>query len=448
MNHHHPPPPPPPPPPPQTPFPPIIHHTAAQILISASKLLLHHLPLFLPLSLLLLSFHFNLLYLHHHLSSSLHTNTSLHHHHHPRLRRRPFLHLRRFGTLDNNFFNSASEFDHPLLNPKPNSSFIIISNFDPDFGFSYPISDNGVVLNKIVRNGLFSFKPPFDLFDLINRKGADFVSNSSVSDDDEIKFGFLLGGLRLNRRDFVTLLYFAGFLAVGYVYTVLTYLAIYTMVYGIVFVGVIDHVLGRYSSVYRTVSDGAVLGLRRLSGFVLMRWAVTDALGQVVGIYFFGEVEDQFALIKIFVMTKLMPFADVSVSVKGYERESKGYMLAWFFVELVVGFVFAVDAWVAIVEWRRSGRVIIRKGCRMLGTLLLPSLVIGCWEVIACRVFPRWLLKETYGELFALAFQSVMEVYFMVVWLVFYLAARHRNALSMGRIFGRREVERLLEPVR
>ncbi|GAA0186180.1 hypothetical protein LIER_33468 [Lithospermum erythrorhizon] len=277
--------------------------------------------------------------------------------------------------------------------------------------------------------------------------GDDGLGNDSVSDEDMVDLRFLLG-LRLSSRDAASFFHLIGFLTAVYAYMIVSYVVTYTWIYGIVFLRVVEGVLGRYRSVFRTMWDGSGIGIKRLAGYVLMRWAVRDALSQVVGIYFFGEVEDQYTIFKVLVRMKLMPFSDVSLLIKGHERESAGFILTWFFVELVVGFLFAVDSWVAIVDSRKSGKEIMKEGCQMLATMWFPSLEIKCWEAMACGTFTRWMLEAAGGELFALVFQSFMEVYFMVAWLVFYIAARHKEATLMGRTFGQQEVEGFLEGIR
>lgn len=273
------------------------------------------------------------------------------------------------------------------------------------------------------------------------------LGGGNGDDDDMVDLRFLLG-FRLSRSDAALFFYLIGFLTSVYGYMIVSFLVTYTCVYGIVFLQGVDHLLGRYRSVFRTLWDGSGIGIKRLAGFVLMRWAVRDALSQVVGIYFFGEVDDQYTIFKVLVRMKMMPFSDVSILIKGHERESAGFILTWFFVELVVGLLFAVDSWVAIVDSRKSGKEIMKEGCHMLATMLFQSLEIKCWEAMACGTFTRWMLKAAGGELFALGVQSFMEIYFMVVWLVYYLAARHKEATLMGRTFGQPEVEGFLEGVR
>ncbi|CAN4121530.1 unnamed protein product [Withania somnifera] len=439
--------------------PPINHQTTTQILKQTTTTFLSNLLLFLFLSSLILTFHSNLHNSTHYLTSFIDLHPSLKplidltssaggqnrrdHHHRRDLRRqrRPFLHLSRVGTLDDDFFSGDSDLDkslfHPSYKPQPNSTFVTLSNFDPK------IIDNGILFNKQIRNGFVSFKVVLE-----NTQNLSRDINNENDKNGVVDLQFLLKGLELGRNEASALLLLVSLLSAAYAYVVLAFLVTYTWVNGIVFLKVLDNVLGNYRSIFRTAWEGSNLGLRRLSGFVLMRWAVRDALAQLLGIWIFGEIEDQYVFFKVFVRMKLMPFSDVAPWVKGYETESLCFIVSWFLVELVVGFIFAVDSWVSIVDSRKSGREVVKEGCHLLSIMVYPAIGIKCWEVLVCGWCTRWILGRIFGELFALAVQSVLEVYFMVAWLTFYLAARYTDASSVGRTFGRRELEGFLEGVR
>ncbi|KAK4343021.1 hypothetical protein RND71_038837 [Anisodus tanguticus] len=459
MDHRQPP----QPPPPQ---PPINHQTTTEILKQTTTTFLSNLLLFLFLSSLILTFRSNVENGTHYLTSFIDRDPSLksllsridlsgdhqlrrdHHR-----RRRPFLHLSRVGTLDDDFFSSDSDLEKSLFYPSskqiPNSTFVILSNFDPNLGFSGQIIDNGVFFPHVVRNGFISFRAPLETQNLnLSRVDNNNTENEYSNENGVVDLQFLIKGLELGRRDATSLLFLVSLLSCAYAYVVLAFLVTYTWVHGIVFLQVLDNVLGNYRSIFRTAWEGSNLGLRRLSGFVLLRWAVRDALAQLLGIWVFGEIEDQYAFFKVFVRMKLMPFSDVAPWVKGYEKESTCFIVSWLLVELVVGFIFAVDSWVSIVDSRKSGREVVKEGCHLLGIMVYPAIGIKCWEVLICGWCTRWILGRMFGEVFALAFQSVMEVYFMVAWLTFYLAARYKDASSVGRTFGRRELEGFLEGVR
>ncbi|KAI3472069.1 hypothetical protein Pfo_028757 [Paulownia fortunei] len=458
MNHHNPAPP-----------PPIIRHTTTtQILKQTTSLFYSHLLTFLFLTSLLLTFRSNVDSASHYLSSLIDRDPSLKsllsridfsdssrlHHHHRHRRRRAFLHLSRVGTLDDDFFSGGSDFDRSLFHPSsrkrlPNATLVILSDFNPDYGFSDSVVDNGISFPGIVKPGVVGFKPEFKKnITLLEEEEVKFVESSLDDGNAVVDLDFLIKGFEMGRRDATSLFFLAGVLSAAYAYVVFAFIVTYTWANGVIFLKVVDSLLGNYRSFVRTVWDGSNIGLRRLSGFILMKWAVRDALAQLMGIYFFGEIEDQYVFFKVFLRMKFMPFANLAPWVTGHEWESAGFIVIWFLSDLMVGLIFAVDSWVAIVDSRRGGREIVKEGCHMLVALFCPAFEIRWLEAIICGSVGRWMFKRMFGDVFTMVFQSLMEVYFMVAWLIFYFAARQKDDTSLGRTFGRRELEGLLDIAR
>ncbi|KAI3743429.1 hypothetical protein L1987_61138 [Smallanthus sonchifolius] len=369
-----------------------------------------------------------------------------------RHRRRPFLQLTRVGTLDDGFFSGDEDADHryfgTLARPQPNSTLLILDAFDPQLGFANFISDNGIRVSEIVRsNAKISFKSaePIDKEDKMD--AGDANSNDNEGDTfDELQL--FLKKFELEHHEMTALLFLLSILSASYGFAIFGFVITYAWVLGIIFVVVVNDLSKGYKSFFRTLWDGSNLGLKRLSGYIVMRWAVRDALTQLLGVWFFGEIEDQYLFFKIFVRLKLMPFSIVAPWVKGFEREIYGFLLSWFLLDTLISFVFAVDAWIAMVDTRKSVREVVKEGCHLLSLMLHPAINLKCLEGIVCGSFARWVLSHLFGKLFASAFQSFMEVYFMVAWLLYYFSVKSKDASSSGTPFGQRELEGLLEDVR
>nr|XP_011468110.1 PREDICTED: uncharacterized protein LOC101291848 [Fragaria vesca subsp. vesca] len=265
----------------------------------------------------------------------------------------------------------------------------------------------------------------------------DKDTNSEI-DNRIVDLQFFIRGLELGQRDVAALFFLVSFLSAAYGWVILGFLVTYSWVLGIVFTTVVNDLIGRFNSFIGLVWDGSRLGVKRLSGFILMRWAVRDALTQLLGLWYFGEIEDQYSFFKLFIRLKLMPFSVMPPWIRGFEKEISGFLLMWIFVDTVVAFVFAVDAWIAIVDSRKSGKEIVKEGLQLVGSMFSQALQIKCLEVIVCGTSVKWGMTRVFGRSFAKVFQSTMEVYFMVAWLIFYFAARARcrDASSQGDRIG------------
>ncbi|KAI6698091.1 hypothetical protein NL676_018210 [Syzygium grande] len=378
---------------------------------------------------------------------------------HLRRRHRPFLHLTRVGTLDDDFFSGDDDPNRSLFShhrrDQPNGTLVILSVSRRGSGFSPNFVDNGLRYPEIVHPGV-----QFRVDDRLFRSDED-VGEKEDGDGQEqeeemrgekefdriVDLQFFIKGLELGRHDAAAFFFLVSFLSAAYGWVILGFLVTYSWVFGSVFVAVVNNVLGRFSSLIGVLWQGSRLGLRRLSGFILMRWAVRDALTQMLGLWYFGEIEDQYSFFKLFVRLKLMPFSVMLPWTRGFEKEISAFLFVWFLFDTAIAFVFVVDAWIAIVDSRKSGKEIVKEGCYLVLTMWNQAIQIKCLEAIVCGTFVRWALGRVGGKVFASVFQSTMEVFFMVAWLFFYLATRCKDA-SMGRRFEIRELETVVQGLR
>ncbi|XP_042940129.1 uncharacterized protein LOC122275212 [Carya illinoinensis] len=214
----------------------------------------------------------------------------------------------------------------------------------------------------------------------------------------------------------------------------------YSLVLGIVFITVVNELLGRFNPFLVTVWQGSRLGLERLFGFVLMRWLVRYILTDLLGSWYFGKIEDQDTYLKLYVMFKLMPFSIMSPWISGLEREISGFSITCFLTDTFLALMFAGDIWVAIVDQWRTLTEIMEEGCYLTLTMLRQSIHIILFEAIFCGPFVGGILTQAFGKFFAMVFQSALEVYFMVAWLMLYIYARYRDSSIRGETFRRREL--------
>ncbi|XP_052173374.1 uncharacterized protein LOC127788800 [Diospyros lotus] len=369
----------------------------------------------------------------------------------PRHRRRRPL-ITRIGVPDGDFFGRD---DGPKA--PPNASFLILGNSGPRLGFSNSVSDNGIRFLEIVRWRLsFQFEESTFGSVELSTEETDMTdefkkvnSSPELGEDNETErsviWEFLVKGLEPQQHNASDVFFVVFLICVAYGHVVLCFVITYTLILGIVFVAVVNRILGRHYPQARIMRDGLSLGFRRLSGFILIRWFVRDVVTQILSILFLGEIGDQYSFFKIFVRLKSMPFLIMSPFIWELEKDTASFLLVWIFLEIIVEFIFAVGSWVAIVDHRRDLLETVREGCYLLLTMFQQAVVIQCFEVMLCGPFTRWILVQYVGKYFTTAFQSVMEVYFMVAWLIFYFAVRSTDATNLGGTFGRRELEEFIQ---
>ncbi|XXG44690.1 hypothetical protein AAC387_Pa01g4424 [Persea americana] len=382
------------------------------------------------------------------------------HNHHNR-RRRPFLHLSRVGTLDDDFFSDDHDDFRRSRRPPVNGSSINLSSshhfFRRETKLGLPILESGEEIRvlEIAGSGFLFFTDGGDHRN--NETGSAATDGEGAAGEDRPSDIRIFGhDIHLDRRDAATLFFLVTFLSAAYGWVILGFLFSYCCVLGVVFFAVVNTHLGRHHSFFETVRSGSRLGLRRLAGFVLLRWAVRDALTQFLGLWFFSDIEDQFSFFKLFVRLKLMPFSIFSPW-EGGDRDAlaaaaaadiSGFLLVWALLDSFVNFVSAIDSWVAILDTRRSGQEIVKEGFYLLSTMIDQASRIKCLEALFCGSFMRGLLARAGGTLLASFLQSLAEVYFMVAWLIFYFAARCKDAEMEGSRFGQRDLEEYVDGLR
>lgn len=225
-------------------------------------------------------------------------------------------------------------------------------------------------------------------------------------------------------------------LVAAYLCVFLGFLITYSWACGAVFVAVVNDLIGQPSSVVWDSWDGFKLGLRSFSDPIGLRWVVRDALSFLLSMKFFGRVHDARALM-FFMRQRLMPIYGMVPWVKVYGRDisGTGLLSAWFLIDIVIGGVLAVDPWISVLDSRKSGEEIVKEAFYSIWTRFSEAVILRCVETTFCGIRMQWQLSQSLGPAFAAAFQSTVEVYFLVTWLYFYLGIRCRDANSGRRRF-------------
>uniref|UniRef100_A0A0E0BBR1 Uncharacterized protein n=1 Tax=Oryza glumipatula TaxID=40148 RepID=A0A0E0BBR1_9ORYZ len=237
-----------------------------------------------------------------------------------------------------------------------------------------------------------------------------------------------------------------------HVLAILGYIAVHSVALGTVFASVAgQHLQGRPRRWFHF--SGMAFGVRRLTGFAFLRWATRDAIVQMLCLWFFSEVHDQAQLFRLFVVAKLMPFSAsvnpwLAVTVGGPELD--GFFIAWALLDAVVSVLFTVVPWVVVMDRdpRPPGRNAVKEGCYLVSLMATDATLIKCWQTVVCGSMGQLAMVTLGGKVLGGFLHSIGEVYFMVVWLMFYFSARCKEVRLGGRHFGLEDVAAALDGFR
>ncbi|MQL99450.1 hypothetical protein Taro_032169 [Colocasia esculenta] len=363
--------------------------------------------------------------------------------------RPPFLHLTRAGTLDDDFFSEADHVDgdHPLRRHEDRAfnSTIVVSHSR----LLRLIGGRGESPRHPAAGGIRVKVPPTSpvLFVFTENGGGGDGERGDRAAGADMEIRIFGQGFHLNRRDALALAYLMTLFSVVYFFATVGFLSFYSCAIGVVFVAVVDYLLGRQRPFLKKINAGCRLGTRRVMGFVFLWWVVRDALAQFLCILLFSDVSNQHSVLKLFVRVKLMPFlltaSPLTQWSPGDESGLWWFLLLWAVLDRIVALVFVFSNWIAVADFnrRRRGPEVLWEGLRLVLTMMDRALFLRHVEMMICWNSGRWVLSAIGGPVFAAIVQSVAEVYFMVIWLMCYFDMRCKEGELEGRRFGRRNLE-------
>ncbi|XP_078440431.1 uncharacterized protein LOC144710505 [Wolffia australiana] len=250
------------------------------------------------------------------------------------------------------------------------------------------------------------------------------------------------GGLRLA--------YLMAVFSAGYAAATAAFLVLYSCAVGVVFLAVAEFLLGRRRrAAARTLYEGSRLGIRRVLGFVFLRWAARDAAAQLLYAAVLSEALSRRAMVKLLVRAKAVPFLQTAAPLTqwagGDERGMRWFLLAWGLLERAAPPALGFVCWAAAAGGaRRRGRAeVLREGLRRAAAMGERGLLLRQAEMLLCWNATRRVLAAAAGPAVAAAAQAVAEVFFLVVWLLCYLDQRAGDA---RHAFGSRHLEDSIRP--
>ncbi|KAG0475031.1 hypothetical protein HPP92_014717 [Vanilla planifolia] len=250
-------------------------------------------------------------------------------------------------------------------------------------------------------------------------------------------------------KDGLEVAYLLSLLSSAHAIAILFFMFCYSAALGVVWYAVAWFVLSRPTiSLTQAIPFGVKLGIRRLVGFVFLKWAIRDTLVQLLCVCFFANIEDQRNLFKLFIKVKLMPFSLTVLS--GNEVPAlPGFLLIWGVVDFFLAMAFVLVPGIMAMDdnIRRRGQEVVKEGVFLVTLVPWQSFWIKCLEMVLCGRLGRLVLSTFSGRRFAMWVQAILEVYFMALWFILYLEARRKDSELGGRRFGREELERCIDKI-
>ncbi|KAL2487437.1 hypothetical protein Adt_32193 [Abeliophyllum distichum] len=311
------------------------------------------------------------------------------------------------GALDDNFFSGDSYDRFHLKQFNRNTTNSILGR--------------GIVLDD------FSFRAEIPNGDKFIEE--DEVSKSMERNLDEPHIEFDLELLRkglVNGRHDVNILF-----SLAYVFAFITSIFAYTWARGIVLLQVVDHFSGNQRSLLHYIDYGLRFGFGGLWRVSFLNWWARDKLVRLISRISY-EIENYYVFLVVAMRAMFIPFINLAPWVQGPRWETTDFMVKWFFTDLIAGFIFSVGSWVAIVERPINITGIFRESYSIFAASLSPAIEIRILEAIICGSVGRGIVWVVLGNYCSLAFQCVMEVFFLVAWLLYYLSAR--GLLRRGQV--------------
>ncbi|KAI5016513.1 hypothetical protein ZWY2020_006364 [Hordeum vulgare] len=321
----------------------------------------------------------------------------------------------------------------------------LVGPFDP--ATSAPSSRRNASYHNIFFTSFSTPKPyPVPLSQLLSASVSPFllaIHNETSSPKPASPRGGELRLLDLTRRDAAAIINLLALLSSAHVLAILGYITVHSIALGTVFASV----AGRHLPERRRgfFFSGVAMGARRLTGFAFLRWATRDAVVQMLCLWFFADVHDQAQLFRLFVVHQAHAFSAsanpwLAAAISGPELD--GFFIAWALLDAVVSVLFTVVPWVVAMDRdpRPPGRNAVKEGCYLVSLMATDATLIKCWETVVCGSMGRLLMVTFGGKVLGGFLHSFAEVYFMVVWLMFYFAARCKESRLGGRQFGLEDV--------
>lgn len=139
----------------------------------------------------------------------------------------------------------------------------------------------------------------------------------------------------------------------------------------------------------------------------------------------------------------LAPFTDVDAASLGMAIRIGLFIGFDYLFDGVAYCIYMVACWVTILERNHWGLGAVTRSCSLVKSMEWQALVIRLIEATICGRTSRWLLQQIIGQFAASSIICIAQVFFLVLWLIFYMSARSLHDQSSQ--FSHRTLEDFLD---
>ncbi|GLJ53509.1 hypothetical protein SUGI_1141710 [Cryptomeria japonica] len=179
--------------------------------------------------------------------------------------------------------------------------------------------------------------------------------------------------------------------------------------------------VGKKASIKHSLRSSLRSGIWKLMWFAIFIGFLQELQTQFMAKIFFGEALEKNQIEKLVYRLSVMPFS----------------ILAPWKDDLATG--------MAIMEREYSGREALNKGWNLVKNMAFEAAIIKVIEAVFCGRSFGWMLKKLGGQFFSSFTVTLVQTYFLVLWLIFYFAARCKEDEGGREHFTHQDLEDFLD---
>eukprot|EP00250_Pteridium_aquilinum_P015456 c22590_g1_i1 orf=276-1931(+) len=201
-------------------------------------------------------------------------------------------------------------------------------------------------------------------------------------------------------------------------------------VLGSVAYSVVSTHMGKRASARQAIKSSLKSSIARLMWLAILHATLRGLQSLFFMKTLFGGVMEMEQVESLVLRLSAMPFAFLSPFMDA-DATNLGMAVR---IGLFVGFdylfdgvaycIYMVACWVTILERNYWGLGAVTRSCNLVKSMERQALVVRLIEATICGRTSRWLLQQVIGQFAAASVICVAQVYFLVLWLIFYMSAR------------------------